>query len=63
MSNELIEKWLQHCKDAGHTTQAEASDQGKSYNPRKYAAYSLSPSGNRIYCALPKCKWQAEGKG
>lgn len=57
MNVELIELWLKHCKDAGHTTQAEASEQGKQPNQRKYATYSLSPSGHRIYCGLKGCEW------
>ena len=56
----LLALWLEHCKQAGHVTQAEALEQGKDYNPEKYASYSLSPSMQRIYCALPGCLWKNE---
>lgn len=60
MTNDrLIEGWLLHCASAGHVTQAEALDQGKKPNTKKYATYTMSLSGQRIYCGLPHCDWTA----
>jgi hypothetical protein len=57
MNASLIEAWLEHCKAAKHITQAEAFDQGKRPNVKKYATYTTSLSGQRIYCGLPHCDW------
>lgn len=62
MNLELIEKWLEHCKQAGHTTQSEAMEQGKKPNRKKYATFEMSASGRRIYCGLEYCDWTAEGR-
>ena len=69
MNTELVNLWLEHCKSAGHITQAEALENGKKANIAKYATFNLSPSGNRIYCGLKGCEWtgrnesaQAEGR-
>lgn len=59
MNTDLIEKWLEHCKQAKHTTQAEAMESGKKPNLSKYATYEMSPSGHRIYCGLKHCDWTA----
>jgi hypothetical protein len=57
MPSNLVDQWIEHCKLEGHITQAEAADQGKKPNPKKYASFTLSFSGERIYCNLPGCRW------
>jgi hypothetical protein len=54
----LVAQWEQHCADAGHTTQAQAFDQGKRTNTAKYATYEMSPTSSRIYCGLRSCDWR-----
>lgn len=58
-TEQLVKIWLRHCKEAGHTTQAEAIDSGKRPNAAKYATFALSPSGEKIYCTLQGCTWEA----
>jgi hypothetical protein len=56
MKTNLVENWLEHCRQAGHITQAEAVDKGFKVNRKKHAAFSWTFSGNTICCSL--CEWE-----
>ncbi len=44
----MVDRWLRHCKDAGHTPREKGGD----------ATYELNEAGYRIYCAAPGCIWR-----
>lgn len=58
--SELIDLWIQHCKEHGHVTRAQALEMGMTYSPKRHAAFTFGITGKRIYCRLAKCRWQAE---
>jgi hypothetical protein len=55
---EMREKWIEHCRQAGHITQSDAYAQGKGIDRYQYATYRANSQWTNIYCELPDCDWK-----
>lgn len=56
----LVSAWVDHCREVGHTTQGEVIESGGKPDPEKYATFTMSMLGDRVYCCAPGCKWRID---
>lgn len=53
----LVEKWMDHCHEVGHTPVSKAMDKGEHPDPKKHATFAFSYGTDRINCCARGCDW------